>query len=61
MTGENGGIVQPDSQAISSDSPTRMEDNATFSGGHGSYAIEIASQKADYTITVEECGPSPPC
>lgn len=55
---ENGGIVQPDSQDLSSDSPTRVEGDATFSSGPGSYTIEIASQEADYTITVEDCDAS---
>jgi hypothetical protein len=52
---ENGGIVPPDSQDLSSDSPTRVEGEATFSSGPGEYAIEIASEEAGYTITVEDC------
>jgi hypothetical protein len=55
---ENDGIVQPDSQDLSSDSPTRVEGEASFSSGPGEYAIEIASEEADYTITVEDCGAS---
>jgi hypothetical protein len=56
---ENDGIVQPDSQDLSSDSLDRVEGNATFSSGPGTYAIEIASREADYTITVEDCRTSP--
>jgi hypothetical protein len=52
---ENDGIVQPDSQDLSSDSPTRVEGEATFSSGPGEYAIEIASEEASYTLTVEDC------
>lgn len=55
---ENDGIVQPDSQDLSEESPTRVEGEATFSSGPGEYAIEIASEEADYTITVEDCGAS---
>ncbi len=55
---ENDGIVQPDSQDLSDESPTRVEGEATFSSGPGEYAIEIASEEADYTITVEDCGAS---
>ncbi len=58
VTDENGGVVQPDSQNLSSDSPTRVEGEATFFSGPGDYAIEIASEEADYTITVEDCGTS---
>jgi len=53
---ENGGVVPPDSQNLSSDDPTHVAGNATFSGDSGSYSIEIASQEADYTINVEDCG-----
>ena len=53
---ENGGVVQPDSQNLSSDDPTHVAGDATFSGDPGSYSIEIASQEADYTINVEDCG-----
>ena len=56
---DNGGIVQPDSQNLSSDSPTRVEGEATFSSGAGSYTIEVASEEAGYTLTVEDCGASP--
>ena len=56
---ENDGIVQPDSQDLSSDNPVHVKGDATFSSGPGTYAIEIASQEADYTITVEDCGASP--
>src|SRR4028118_952035 len=52
---ENDGIVQPDSQDLSSDSPARIEGEATFSSGPGEYAIEIASEQASYTLTVEDC------
>jgi hypothetical protein len=52
---ENDGIVQPDSQDLSEESPTRVEGEATFSSGPGVYALEIASEEADYTITVEDC------
>jgi hypothetical protein len=55
---ENDGIVQPDSQDLSEESPTRVEGEATFTSGPGEYAIEIASEEADYTITVEDCGAS---
>lgn len=55
---ENGGIVQPSSQDLSRDDPNRIEGNATFSSGPGTYGIIIASQSADYTIEVEECGAS---
>jgi hypothetical protein len=55
---ENGGIVQPSSQDLSRDDPNRIEGNATFSSGPGTYGIVIASQSADYTIEVEECGAS---
>ena len=55
---ENDGIVQPDSQDLSEESPTRVEGEATFSSGPGEYAIEIASEEANYTITVEDCGAS---
>jgi hypothetical protein len=53
---ENGGVVPPDSQNLSSDDPTHVAGDATFSGDPGSYSIEIASQEADYTINVEDCG-----
>ena len=52
---ENDGIVQPDSQDLSSDSPSRVEGEATFSSGPGEYVIEIASAEASYTLTVEDC------
>jgi hypothetical protein len=52
---ENDGIVQPDSQDLSSDSPTRIEGEATFSSGPGEYAIEIASEEASYSLTVDDC------
>ena len=52
---ENDGIVQPDSQDLSSDSPARVEGEAAFSSGPGEYVIEIASEEADYTLTVEDC------
>jgi hypothetical protein len=55
---ENGGVVQPDSQNLSREDPDHVEGNATFSSGPGSYTIEIASQSADYTIGVEDCGAS---
>src|SRR5919199_376091 len=55
---ENGGIVQPSSQDISRDDPNRIEGNATFSSDPGTYGIVIASQSADYTIGVEDCGAS---
>ena len=53
---ENGGIVQPSSQDISSDDPTRIQGSATFESGPGAYTIEIASDAADYTINVRDCG-----
>ena len=53
---ENGGVVPPDSQNLSADDPTHVAGDATFSGDPGSYSIEIASQEADYTINVEDCG-----
>jgi hypothetical protein len=53
---ENGGVVPPDSQNLSSDDPTHVAGDATFSGDPGSYSIEIASQEADYNINVEDCG-----
>ena len=56
---ENDGIVQPDSQDLSSESPTRVEGEATFSSGPGEYVIEIASEEASYTLTVEDCDGSP--
>ena len=52
---ENDGIVQPDSQDLSSDSPTRLEGEATFSSGPGEYLIEISSEEASYALTVEDC------
>ena len=55
---ENGGIVQPSSQDLSRDDPDRIEGNATFSSGPGTYGLVIASQSADYTIEVEDCGSS---
>ena len=53
---ENGGVVQPDSQDLSSDDPTRLTGNASFDSGPGSYTVEIAAQDADYTINVRDCG-----
>ena len=53
---ENGGVVQPSDQNISSDDPTRLEGSATFDSGPGSYTIEIAAEAADYTIKVRDCG-----
>jgi hypothetical protein len=56
---ENDGIVQPDSQDLSEETPTRVEGEATFSSGPGEYVIEIASEEARYALTVEDCdGPS---
>ena len=52
---ENDGIVQSDSQDLSSDSASRVEGEATFSSGPGEYVIEIASEEASYTLTVEDC------
>ena len=52
---ENDGIVQPDSQDLSSDSPTRLEGEATFSSGPGEYLIEISSEEASYALTIEDC------
>ena len=52
---ENDGIVQPDSQDLSSDSPTRLEGEATFSSGPGEYLIEISSEEVSYVLTVEDC------
>ncbi len=53
---DNGGIVQPASQDLSSDDPTRLEGSATFDSGPGTYTIEIAADAADYTINVRDCG-----
>jgi hypothetical protein len=53
---ENGGVVPPDSQNLSSDDPAHVAGEATRAGEPGSYSIEIASQEADYTINVEDCG-----
>lgn len=53
---ENGGIIQPASQDISDDDPTRLTGNASFDSGPGSYTIEIAATDADYTVTVRDCG-----
>ena len=55
---ENDGIVQPDSQDLSEESPTRVEGEATFSSGPGEHLIEISSQEASYALTVEDCGAS---
>ena len=55
---ENGGIVEPDSQDISSNDPTRIEGSATFNSGPGTYTIAVASDAADYTIDVRDCGAS---
>jgi hypothetical protein len=52
---ENDGIVQPDSQDLSSESPTYVEGEATFTSGPGEYLIEIASEEATYALTVEDC------
>lgn len=52
---ENDGIVQPESQDLSSESPTRVEGEATFSSGPGEYIIEIASEEAEYALAVEDC------
>lgn len=53
---ENGGVVQPASQDLASDDPTRLTGNATFDSGPGSYTVEIAAEDADYTINVRDCG-----
>jgi hypothetical protein len=55
---ENDGVVQPDSEDLSQDDPDHVQGSATFSSGPGSYTIEIASQSADYTIDVADCGAS---
>jgi len=52
---ENDGIVQPDSQDLSSESSARVEGEATFSSGPGEYVVEIASEEAEYALTVEDC------
>lgn len=49
-------IVQPASQDVSSDDPNRLAGTATFDSGPGTYTIEIASDAADYTIDVQDCG-----
>ena len=53
---ENGGVVQPASQDLSSDDPTRLTGNASFDSGPGIYTVEIAAADADYTINVRDCG-----
>lgn len=53
---ENGGIIQPASQDISDEDPTRLTGNASFDSGPGPYTIEIAATDADYTVTVRDCG-----
>jgi hypothetical protein len=53
---ENGGIIQPASQDLSTDDPTRLTGNASFDSGPGSYTIEIAAADVDYTATVRDCG-----
>ena len=53
---ENGGIIQPASQDLSTDDPTRLTGNASFDSGPGSYTIEIAAADADYNATVRDCG-----
>jgi len=53
---ENGGIIQPASQDLSTDDPTRLTGNASFDSGPGSYTIEIAADDADYNATVRDCG-----
>ena len=53
---ENGGIIQPASQDLSNDDPTRLTGNASFDSGPGSYTIEIAAADADYNATVRDCG-----
>jgi hypothetical protein len=52
---ENDGIVQPASQDLSSDSPTRVEGEATFFSGPGEYLIGISSEETSYALTVEDC------
>jgi hypothetical protein len=49
---ENDGIVQPDSQDLSSESPTHVEGQATFTSGPGEYLFEIASEETTYALTV---------
>jgi len=53
---ENGGIIQPASQDLSNEDPTRLTGNASFDSGPGSYTIEIAAADADYNATVRDCG-----
>jgi hypothetical protein len=53
---ENGGIIQPASQDLSTDDPTRLTGNASFDSGPGSYTIEIAAADVDYNATVRDCG-----
>ena len=53
---ENAGIIQPASQDLSTDDPTRLTGNASFDSGPGSYTIEIAAADADYNATVRDCG-----
>ena len=53
---ENGGVVQPASQDVSSDDPTRLTGDASFDSGPGTYTVEIAAADADYTINVRDCG-----
>ena len=53
---ENGGIIQPASQDLSTEDPTLLTGNATFDSGPGPYTIEIAAADADYNATVRDCG-----
>lgn len=57
---DNGGFVLPDAQDLSQDDPNRIEGSATFSSGPGDYTLEIASEEAEYTITIEDCGADTP-
>jgi hypothetical protein len=52
---ENDGIVQPASQDLSSDSPTRVEGEVTFSSDPGEYVNGVATEEASYGLTVENC------
>ena len=52
---ENDRILEPESQDLSSESPTRVEGEVTFSSGPGEYIIEIASEEARFNLTVEDC------
>ena len=51
----NDGSIQSNSQDPSSDTPTRVEGETIFSSVTREYIIEIASQEASYTLTVEDC------